>query len=97
MSVSFMHSLMNPRSIGIVGAGNNPMKMGTLPELVKQSERDLAGTVALPFKNDIPMTVSSFFDRSDQSTTSHTGWPRINPVIISGAGPIAVDALIVLK
>ncbi len=33
MSVSFMQELMNPRSIGIVGASNNPMKMGTMHAL----------------------------------------------------------------
>lgn len=33
MSASFLHSLMNPESIAIVGASNNPMKMGTMHAL----------------------------------------------------------------
>ncbi len=33
MTVSFMHQLMNPRAIAIVGASNNPMKMGTMHAL----------------------------------------------------------------
>ena len=28
-----LHTIMNPKSIGIVGAGNNPMKMGTMQAL----------------------------------------------------------------
>jgi acyl-CoA synthetase (NDP forming) len=33
MARSFLHDLMNPRSIAIVGASNNPAKMGTLHAL----------------------------------------------------------------
>ncbi len=33
MSLSFFHSLMTPKSIAIVGASNNPMKMGTMHAL----------------------------------------------------------------
>ena len=33
MSESFFHSLMNPKSIAIVGASNNPSKMGTMHAL----------------------------------------------------------------
>ncbi|MFZ2631089.1 MAG: acetate--CoA ligase family protein [Desulfosalsimonadaceae bacterium] len=33
MSLSFFHELMNPRSIAIVGASNNPSKMGTMHAL----------------------------------------------------------------
>ncbi|PIP38033.1 MAG: CoA-binding protein, partial [Desulfobacterales bacterium CG23_combo_of_CG06-09_8_20_14_all_51_8] len=33
MSESFFHALMNPKSIAIVGASNNPMKMGTMHAL----------------------------------------------------------------
>ncbi len=33
MAASFLHTLMNPESIAIVGASNNPMKMGTMHAL----------------------------------------------------------------
>ncbi|MEZ4577588.1 MAG: hypothetical protein R2861_09865 [Desulfobacterales bacterium] len=33
MPTSFFHSLMNPKSVAIVGASNNPMKMGTMHAL----------------------------------------------------------------
>ena len=33
MPISFFHSLMNPKSVAIVGASNNPMKMGTMHAL----------------------------------------------------------------
>jgi len=33
MNRSFMHDFMNPASVAVVGAGNNPMKMGTMHAL----------------------------------------------------------------
>ena len=43
----------------------------TLEALIKDSTRDLSKTVNLPFVHQIPMTVSSFFDREDYYTQAY--------------------------
>ncbi|MCU0599011.1 MAG: acetate--CoA ligase family protein [Desulfobacterales bacterium] len=67
MSVSFFHSLMTPKSIAIVGASNNPMKMGTMHALsilkdgfqgklypVHPSEKIVLGQKAYASPGDLP-------------------------------------------
>ncbi|MCD6584247.1 MAG: acetate--CoA ligase family protein [Desulfobacteraceae bacterium] len=43
----------------------------TLEDMIKGSTKDLTDSVQVPFKNNIPMTVSSFFDRADQYTQEY--------------------------
>lgn len=43
----------------------------TLEDMIKGASKDLTDSVQVPFKNNIPMTVSSFFDRSDQYTKEY--------------------------
>jgi acetate---CoA ligase (ADP-forming) len=43
----------------------------SLSELAGQSSRDLSATARKPFDNQIPMTVSSFFDRDDAYTEAY--------------------------
>ncbi len=43
----------------------------SLSELASQSGRDLSATARKPFDNQIPMTVSSFFDRDDAYTEAY--------------------------
>lgn len=53
-----------------------PHLEGLIPEeginkVIEDAEsRDLSSTVSLPFENNMPMTVSSFFDRDDHYTAS---------------------------
>lgn len=67
MSASFLHSLMNPKSIAIVGASNNPMKMGTMHALsiikdgfkgkfypIHPSEKTVLGLEAFAAPEDLP-------------------------------------------
>ena len=67
MTRSFFHSLMNPKSIAIVGASNNPMKMGTMHALsilkdgfvgkffpVHPTEKTVLGHQAYPSPLDLP-------------------------------------------
>lgn len=67
MSASFLHSLMNPKSIAIVGASNNPMKMGTMHALsiikdgfkgkfysIHPSEKTVLGIDAYASPDDLP-------------------------------------------
>jgi acetate---CoA ligase (ADP-forming) len=67
MSASFLHSLMNPESIAIVGASNNPLKMGTMHALsilkdgfkgnfypVHPSEKTVLGLQAYADPMDLP-------------------------------------------
>lgn len=67
MSASFLHSLMNPQSIAIVGASNNPMKMGTMHALsiikdgfkgrfypIHPSEKTVLGIEAFAAPEDLP-------------------------------------------
>jgi len=67
MSASFLHSLMNPQSIAIVGASNNPMKMGTMHALsiikdgfkgkfypIHPSEKTVLGLEAFAAPEDLP-------------------------------------------
>ena len=67
MTVSFLHSLMNPKSVAIVGASNNPMKMGTMHALsilkdgykgkfypVHPSEKTVLGQKAYASPHDLP-------------------------------------------
>ncbi|MBI5592632.1 MAG: acetate--CoA ligase family protein [Deltaproteobacteria bacterium] len=67
MSLSFFHSLMNPESIAIVGANNNPMKMGTMHALsiiedgfkgefypLHPSEQTVLGRKAYARPSDLP-------------------------------------------
>lgn len=69
MSISFFHSLMNPKSIAIVGAGNNPMKMGTMHALsiiedgfdgkfypIHPTEQTVLGLKAYAKPSDLPET-----------------------------------------
>jgi len=68
-SASFLHSLMTPQSIAIVGASNNPMKMGTMHALsilnegfngnfypVHPSETSVLGYKAYASPHDLPQT-----------------------------------------
>ncbi len=43
----------------------------TLEDILRQTDRDLSATARKPFENDIPMTVSSFFDRDDAYTLAY--------------------------
>jgi acyl-CoA synthetase (NDP forming) len=43
----------------------------TIEDMIKGATKDLTDSVRVPFKNNIPMTVSSFFDRSDQYTKEY--------------------------
>ncbi len=43
----------------------------SLEDLLARFERDMSGTVALPFKYDVPVIVSSFFDRDDNYTAAY--------------------------
>ena len=43
----------------------------TLADMIKGATKDLTDSVQVPFKNNIPMTVSSFFDRADQYTKEY--------------------------
>jgi acetate---CoA ligase (ADP-forming) len=67
MTVSFFHSLMTPKSIAIVGASNNPMKMGTMHALsilkdgfagkfypVHPTEKTVLGRKAYASPQDLP-------------------------------------------
>lgn len=67
MPHSFFHALMNPRSIAIVGASNNPMKMGTMHALsilkdgytgklypVHPTEKTVLGLPACASPSDLP-------------------------------------------
>lgn len=67
MSTNPLHKLMNPRSVATVGAGNNPMKMGTLQALsilkdgfqgkfypVHPREKEVLGHKAYPSVADLP-------------------------------------------
>lgn len=67
MSGSFLHNLMNPKSIAIVGASNNPMKMGTMHALsilkdgfqgkfypVHPTEKIVLGQKAYATPSDLP-------------------------------------------
>jgi acetyltransferase len=67
MSLSFFHSLMTPKSIAIVGASNNPMKMGTMHALsilkdgyagkfypVHPTEKTVLGQTAYASPEDLP-------------------------------------------
>jgi acetyltransferase len=42
-----------------------------LEDLVQSTTRDLSESVQMPFKNNMPMTVSAFFDRVDQYTREY--------------------------
>ena len=66
---SFIHSLITPKSIAIVGASNNPMKMGTMHAMsiindgftgnfypVHPSEASVLGHTAYPSPKDLPET-----------------------------------------
>ena len=66
---SFLHSLITPKSIAIVGASNNPMKMGTMHAMsiindgfsgnfypVHPSETSVLGHKAYPSPKDLPET-----------------------------------------
>ncbi len=67
MAESFLHSFMNPASIAIVGASNNPMKMGTMHALsitrdgfkgkfypIHPSEKTVMGHKAYAHPDDLP-------------------------------------------
>lgn len=67
MPHSFIHSLMTPKSVAIVGASNNPMKMGTMHALsilkdgyqgkfypVHPTEKSILGHPAYPSPLDLP-------------------------------------------
>ena len=69
MAASFLHALMNPESIAIVGASNNPMKMGTMHALsiikdgfkgrfypIHPSETTVLGLDAYAAPEDLPET-----------------------------------------
>jgi len=43
----------------------------SLEEMINGATKDLADSVRVPFENNIPMTVSAFFDRSDQYTREY--------------------------
>jgi len=43
----------------------------SLSDLVKDAEKDLNKTVQYPFNHEMPMTISSFFDRNDQYTKEY--------------------------
>ncbi len=43
----------------------------TLEEMIKGATKDLTDSVQIPFKHNIPMTVSAFFDRTDQYTKEY--------------------------
>ncbi|MFP4531642.1 MAG: CoA-binding protein, partial [Desulfobacterales bacterium] len=66
---SFLHSLMTPKSIAILGASNNPMKMGTMHALsilndgfsgnfypVHPTEKTILGHKAYKSPKDLPET-----------------------------------------
>ncbi len=67
-----MHGAMSTGFLSAVYPHFAEMMPGvTLPELLKRSEQDLSDVVDLPFKHQIPMTVSAFFDREDQYTREY--------------------------
>jgi len=43
----------------------------TCEDMLKGMIRDVTGSVQIPFKNNMPMTVSAFFDRCDQYTAEY--------------------------
>lgn len=69
MTRSFLHAMIHPKSIAIVGASNNPMKMGTMHALsilkdgfsgkfypVHPREKTILGHPAYPSAADLPET-----------------------------------------
>ncbi len=63
MSTGFLAAIYPYRPGLIPGA--------SLEEVIKGATKDLKDSVQVPFNNNIPMTVSSFFDRSDQFTQDY--------------------------
>ena len=67
-----MHGAMSTGWMTSVYPHLTDLMPGTsLEDLVQSTTRDLSASVQMPFKNNMPMTVSSFFDRVDQYTREY--------------------------
>ena len=67
-----MHGAMSTGWMTSVYPHLTDLMPGTsLEDLVQSTTRDLSESVQMPFKNNMPMTVSAFFDRVDQYTREY--------------------------
>lgn len=67
-----MHGAMSTGFLSAVYPHYEDLMPGLSREnLLKGSVRDLGATVNIPFKHNMPMTVSAFFDRCDQYTEAY--------------------------
>jgi acetyltransferase len=67
-----MHGAMSTGFLAAVFPHLSDLMPGiTIEDMVKGATKDLTDSVRLPFENNMPMTVSSFFDRTDQYTKEY--------------------------
>jgi acetyltransferase len=67
-----MHGAMSTGFLAAVFPHLSELMPGvTIEDMVKGATKDLTDSVRLPFENNMPMTVSSFFDRADQYTKEY--------------------------
>ncbi len=67
-----LHGAMSTGFLGAVFPHLSELMPGvTLEDMIKGATKDLTDSVQVPFKNNMPMTVSSFFDRADQYTKEY--------------------------
>jgi len=67
-----MHGAMSTGFLGAAFPHLSELMPGvTFEDMVKGTSRDLCKTVQVPFKHNMPMIVSAFFDRCDQYTEAY--------------------------
>ncbi len=67
-----LHGAMSTGFLGAVFPHLSELMPGvTLEDMIKGATKDLTGSVQVSFKNNMPMAVSSFFDRTDQYTKEY--------------------------
>lgn len=66
-----MHGNCQPGFLAVFPHLSELMPGVTIEDMIKGATKDLTDSVQLPFENNMPMTVSSFFDRTDQYTKEY--------------------------